>query len=386
MNLEKTSLIFTGDIGFDKYMDKKWEDNNLLSKPILEFFNSGEHTIANVEGAIFDSSNNKIKSDYFHAMNPNATKFLDLINADIWSIGNNHIMDAGADGLISTINIANKKGCKTIGAGINENTASQPIYIDKAGGIGIICVSYMRENTPANETEPGFFRWDNMELISKRITEIKSKCRWCIVVCHGGEEFTAIPSPYTRERYIKYLELGADIIVGHHPHVPQNYEIFENSKAIFYSLGNFIFDTDYQRAHKYTDIGVLLKLTFTKEKFDFNAIAIKINRTNQTLDITTLPDIFTNISAENYPLLSPLGAKAFISEERKKMIYLEPERFKNATTQVWEDYFNSEEPDGFVKDEHMDLSIIYPLSKLADRGDFKKCNLEKVKNYLFSLI
>ena len=384
--MNTTSIIFTGDIGFDKYMDEKWEDENLLSKPILNFFNSADHTVANVEGAIFDASNTENRSAYFHAMNPKSTDFLEKINADIWSIGNNHIMDAGIDGIVSTINIANQMGSKTIGAGLNESDASKPVYIEKSGGIGIICVSYMRENTPANKTEPGFFRWDDMELISNRICEIKSKCRWCIVVCHGGEEFTALPSPYTRDRYIKYLDFGADIVVGHHPHVPQNYEIFENSKAIFYSLGNFIFDTDYQRAHLYTDVGVLLKLIFTEEKMKFEAIGIKINRLEGRIEKISLPDIFTNISAENYNLLAPLGAKAFISEECKKMIYLEPERFKNATTQVWEEYFNSDEPDGYVKNEHMDLKIIYSLSKLADRGDYKKCNLEKVENYLFSLI
>lgn len=99
--------------------------------------------------------------------------------------------------------------------------------------------------------------------------EIKEKCRWCVIVVHGGEEFASLPNPYTRVRYLKYLELGADVVVGHHPHVTENYELFEDGKVIFYSLGNFIFDTDYQRAHPYTDEGALLKLIFTEEKVDF---------------------------------------------------------------------------------------------------------------------
>lgn len=384
--MNSTSIIFTGDIGFDKYMDKKWEDENLLSKPILNFFNSADHTVANVEGAIFDASNTENKSAYFHAMNPKSTDFLEKINADIWSIGNNHIMDAGIDGIVSTINIANQMGSKTIGAGLNESDASQPVYIDKSGGIGIICVSYMTENSPATETQAGFFRWDDMKLVEKRILEIKEKCRWCIVVCHGGEEFTAIPSPYTRERYIKYLNMGADVVVAHHPHVPQNYEIFEENKAIFYSLGNFIFDTDYQRAHLYTDVGVLLKLIFTEEKMKFEAIGIKINRSEGRIEKICLPDIFTNISAENYSLLAPLGAKAFIKEECRKMIYLEPERFKNAKLKDWEDYFFSEEPDGYFKDAHMDLKLVYTLSKQAENVQWSNCTLEKVKEYILKLI
>ena len=56
-------------------------------------------------------------------------------------------------------------------------------------------VTYMAECIPATATEPGIFRWDDMALIQKRIDEVKSKCRWCIVVAHGGEEFTSLPSP-----------------------------------------------------------------------------------------------------------------------------------------------------------------------------------------------
>ena len=63
-------------------------------------------------------------------------------------------------------------------------------------------------------------------------------------------------------------------MVGHHPHVPENYELFDNGKAIFYSLGNFIFDTNYQRVHLYTDLGVLLKLNFTEEEMTFDAMGI----------------------------------------------------------------------------------------------------------------
>ena len=96
-------------------------------------------------------------------------------------------------------------------------------------------------------------------MIAKRIAEIKAKCRWCVVICHGGEEFAAMPLPYVRNRYLQYLELGADVVVGHHPHVPENYELLDNGKAIFYSLGNFIFDTDYQRAHLYTELFLILK-------------------------------------------------------------------------------------------------------------------------------
>lgn len=382
MKKSKTSIVFTGDIGFDRYMDRKWEDENLLSKEVLDFFHSADHTCANVEGALIDAVDDGSRGAFFHSMNPEAARVLKKIGADIWSIGNNHTMDAGREGVISTKKIAADMGCMTFGAGMNEAEASEPVYLEEAGGIGMFGVSYMAECIPATDTEPGIFRWDNMDYIAERIAQVKSKCRWCVVVAHGGEEFTSLPSPYTRGRYIKYLELGADVVVGHHPHVPENYELFDNGKAIFYSLGNFIFDTDYQRVHLYTDLGVLLKLTFTEEKMDFEAVGIQIIRGDERIDVTALPDVFTNIPAEAYELLAPLSAKAFVEEDKRKMIYLEPERFTDAPPEVWDSYFFSQEPDGYFEGAHMDFGIIVPLSLKAEEGMWKQSRLERVKEYI----
>ena len=382
MKKTKTSIVFTGDIGFDRYMDKKWEDEQLLSQEVLDFFHSADHTVANVEGALIAAEDDGSRGVFFHAMDPAATSVLKKMNADIWSIGNNHTMDAGAEGIVSTKKIAADMGCKAFGAGLNETEASEPVYLEEAGGIGMFGVSYMAECIPATATEPGIFRWDDWDLIKRRIDEVKAKCRWCIVVAHGGEEFTSLPSPYTRDRYIKFLELGADVVVSHHPHVPENYELFPDGKAIFYSLGNFIFDTNYQRVHLYTDLGVLLKLTFTEEKMEFDAMGIQIVRGEERIVAASLPDVFTNISAGEYALLSPLAAKAFVAEDMRKMIYLEPERFTNCTQEVWDGYFFSTEPDGYFVGAHMDFNVIVPYSKTAEEGAWKHSKLEKVKQYI----
>ena len=382
MSKDKTSIVFTGDIGFDRYMDRRWEDDELLSQQILDFFHSADHVAANVEGALIDAVDDGSRGVFFHAMNPAATKVLKNMHADIWCVGNNHTMDAGKEGVISTKQIAKDMGCLTIGAGLNETEASEPIYLDEAGGIGMFGVAYMAECIPATATEPGIFRWDDMDYIKKRIDEVKAKCRWCVIVSHGGEEFTSMPSPYTRDRYLRYLELGADVVVAHHPHVPENYELFPDGKAIFYSLGNFIFDTNYQRAHLYTDVGVLLKLIFTPEKLAFEAMGIRIVRGPEKIVEAPLPDIFTNIPAGEYALLSPLAAKAFVAEDMRKMIYLEPDRFTDAPQAVWDGYFFSTEPDGYCEGTHMDFHVIVPFSKIAEEGAWQYSKLDKVKAYI----
>ena len=382
MAKKSASILFTGDIGFDRYMDRKWEDPQLLAPEVLSYFHSADHVCANVEGAFIDAMDDGSRGVFFHAMNPAAAQVLRDIHADLWSIGNNHTMDAGAEGILSTKQLAADLGCRTFGAGLNEVEASEPVYLEEAGGIGIFGVSYMAECIPATATDPGIFRWDDMEYIERRIREIKSKCRWCIVVSHGGEEFTSLPSPYTRDRYLKFLELGADVVVGHHPHVPENYELFPDGKAIFYSLGNFIFDTDYQRVHLYTDLGVLLKLRFTEETMDFDAMGIQIVRGDERIMAAPLPDVFTNIPAEEYALLAPLSAKAFVAEDMRKMIYLEPETYTNASQKIWDAYFFSENTDGFFAGAHMDFNIIVPFSRKAEEGLWKQSKLDKVIQYI----
>ena len=386
MTKEKTSIVFTGDIGFDRYMTGKWADKDLLSEPLLDFLRSGDHLCINVEGAIINAEDNGTRGVFFHSMDPRAVGVFDKMGADIWSIGNNHTMDAGVEGIVSTYEYARKSGATAFGAGLNDREASEPVYLDEAGGIGIFGVSYMAECIPATKTEPGIFRWDDMEYIKRRIDEIRSRCRWCVIVAHGGEEFAPMPNPYTRDRYLKYLEMGADAVVAHHPHVPENYEITPDGKMIFYSLGNFIFDTDYQRVHRYTDTGVVLKLTFSRDTMEFSAAGTRIDRETERVGLGDLPDIFTNIDNEEYTLLSPLAAKAFLLSDMRKMMFLEPERVKNADQSVWDGYFFSTEPDGYFEGAHMDLSLIVPLAKEEEKKDWQKSKLDKVKNYLLKQI
>ena len=380
--MNRCSIAFTGDIGFDRYMDKRWKDKNLLSDDIYDFLCDSDHVVANVEGALIEAEDDGSRGVFFHSMNPEAVCVLEGIQADIWNISNNHIMDAGLEGLLSSKKYAESMGCKTIGAGVNENEASEPVYLDGAGGIGMFGVAYMAECIPATATEPGVFRWNDMELIKKRIDEVKSKCRWCVIVAHGGEEFADMPNPYTRDRYVEYLNMGADVVVAHHPHVTENYETFDDGKMIFYSLGNFIFDTDYQRAHPYTDLGVLLKLNFTEHKVSFDAIGIKIVRGKEIIEKCDLPAIFTDIREEEYKLLSPYAAYTFMIEECRKMIYLEHDRFSDAPQEVWDSYYYSTEPDGYDKGAHMDLEVVLPYAKTWKEGAYKNSNHKNVVDYL----
>ena len=380
----EVSLAFTGDIGFDRYMDGRWNDEHLLSDEILDFLKSADHVIANVEGPVVEFPKNETTGgvqQLLHTINPECVRVLQKMNADIWNICNNHIMDAGQEGLAATLREAKKNNVRTIGAGMNIDEAMKPVYIDGAGGIGMFGVGYQRACRAAADDKGGCFSWSDMERIRKTISEIKQKCRWCVVVSHGGEEFTALPSPYTRQRYLDYLEMGADVVVCHHPHVPMNYEI-RGDKAIFYSLGNFIFDTDYQRAQYNTDIGVLLKIKFNETCFEFEPLGIKILRGEEHIVRGELPRIFCNVQEDEYELLSPLSAKMFIAATKRQMTYLFPDRFTNATEEQWQEHFAEPMRTGRVPGEALDFAIICPLAQRESEKAWKRSKLEQVKEYI----
>ena len=387
--MSKTSIVFTGDIGFDKYMDKKWEDEELVSMECMDFLHSGDHLVINVEGPLSKQETivreNGVKA-LTHSMDPKVAQFFNKLGADVWNINNNHIMDASEKGMKDTLIEAKKCGVKTLGAGMNIDEAISPIFFDEAGGIGLVSIGYERACRIAGEDTPGCLNFSRMDLVEQQIKLVKSKCRWCVVVAHDGEEFTALPMPYTRDRYMEYLSMGADIVVAHHPHVPMNYELVDINKAIFYSLGNFIFDTDYQRAQFNTEYGICLKLCFTEETFEFVPFGIKIDREKAHIVAWNVPDIFENVQRDEYEKLLPLAAKMFIENTKRQLKYLKPDLFNNATEEQFVENFYEPLRSGRVPGKLLDMQIVYPLSLEAKKEQWKESKLENVKSFMLNQI
>ena len=380
----QTSLLFTGDIGFDRYMDGRWKDPDLLSPKLRDLLASADHVIANVEGPIMEcpkNTENEGAKQLLHFMDPEVADFLSENHCDIWNICNNHIKDAGEEGIASTLEEAKKRGISTIGAGMNIDEARKFLTLPEAGGIGMFGVGYQRACRKATENEAGCFSWSDLDAIRDVITEIKKTCRWCIVVAHAGEEFTPLPSPYTRERYLKYLEMGADIVVAHHPHVPMNYETV-GDKVIFYSLGNFIFDTDYQRSQFNTEKGLVVKLDFTTDSFTFEPYGIDIVRGDEKIELGDLPVIFQDVPEEEYKLLAPLSAKMLVAATKRQMTYLDPARFKDATEEEWQAHFAEPLRTGRVPGETLDFAIICPLAEQEKEQTWKKSRFQDIVDYI----
>ena len=381
---DTSTIVFTGDIGFDRYMDGKWADKDLLSADVLDFLAQADHVVTNVEGPVIAQPKNTVNSgvqQLLHAIDPRALGVLRNMGADIWNICNNHIMDAGEPGVQSTLAEARAFGAQTIGAGMNIADAVVPVILDEAGGVGLFGAGYQRACRKAGPEKAGCVSWSDMNLIQDIIDGIKRRCRWCVAVIHGGEEFTALPSPYTRDRYLEFLKMGADVVVAHHPHVPMNYETV-GDKVIFYSLGNFIFDTDYQRAQFNTEKGLLVKLNFTPDRFTWEPMGLAIVRGPEHVVKAPLPRIFRDVGPRDYELLAPLAAKIFIANTKRQQTFLFPEKYTNATEEMWRENFSEPLRSGRVPGEVLDFAIVCPLAEKEAEKAWQQSDLEDVKNFM----
>lgn len=327
-------ISFTGDIAFSQYFFNK-TDNSIFDIDIVDFLNSSDYCIANIEGPLTDSTFKNTKK-HLHANNPKSIEQLMRLHCNIWNLGNNHILDCGETGLLDTQKMASEKEIMCIGAGASIETASKYIILEEAGGVGIISVATEQHCTRSGINTAGCLLWDEESIIAEQIKKIKKCCRWCIVVAHGGDEFCNIPLPRIRNKFLRILNMGADIIVGHHPHVVQNYEAFPDGKIIFYSLGNFIFDTDYQRLQKNTDVGILLRLNITNESVNWDRMPIRIYREdNNKIRVTDVPIIFRQINYLEYKRLWPMAAYAYWNTTKIRLGYMNPKNFKNRSRFKW---------------------------------------------------
>jgi len=380
---ETLSVTFTGDIGFSRYFKDSWKKKDLIADEILAFCQDSDHVVANVEGSVIDPDKTEIKSDktmFLHYTHAGACEHFKAMGADVWCLANNHAMDIGDVGIQSTIRHAALYDAVTVGGGKDLEEASAPVILGD-DAVGLLALGYYPGCVAPEEDHGGVLNWQYEDLLAERIREVKKQCKYCVVISHDGEEFTSMPQEYIRKRYLSYLEMGADVIIGHHPHVPMNYEKV-GDKFIFYSLGNFIFDTDYQRAQMNTEVGVLVKLIFSEEGVDFEAIGTRNNRTENRLEKGDLPAIFTDICEEEYKLLLPLASAAFIKAEKKRKRFVKPEEFGSLTDDEFKTYLLSDERTEYIKDERMDFAYMYAEAAKISEDNWKKSKLDAVKEYL----
>jgi poly-gamma-glutamate synthesis protein (capsule biosynthesis protein) len=159
------------------------------------------------------------------------------------TLANNHVMDFGAEGLFATLEALRQAGVRHVGAGRNRNEACAPVYVELAqrrvaflGRSAVI----VRAPTYAAEDVPGVAFLDAEETVNA-IRACRSGADLVILMVHWGIEEYSYPSLAQRALARQFVDAGADLILGHHPHVLQGVEAIGAGIAA-YSLGNFVFD------------------------------------------------------------------------------------------------------------------------------------------------
>lgn len=229
-------LLFLGDFFYD--YDYISEDIDELSQWIKA---NDYKTIVNLETVLSD------KGTAIKKRGPNLRSSLVMLealqklNCVAVCLANNHAMDYGAEGLLTTIELLNSKGIQCVGAGQNYKEATGPLILAEEK---CVIVNYgwdVEETVYASNTTAGCAPLNRKEIV-EYTAQLRAKYPQykVIHVFHWGFEYNTLPMPLDVLFAHRCVDAGSDLIIGHHPHVIQPCEEY-GKKNIFYSLGNFYF-------------------------------------------------------------------------------------------------------------------------------------------------
>ena len=172
---------------------------------------------------------------------------LEVFGTDVANLANNHVYDFGEEGLLDSVATLRNAGIQTMGAGKNLREASAILYY-VANGKKIAFVSatqierYSFYTKEATATTAGVLKTKKPEIYNEVIREAAANSDYVIASVHWGTEGTY---RYAHDQYdlaMGFVEAGADVIIGGHPHRIQGVEYIKNVPVLF-SLGNFWFST-----------------------------------------------------------------------------------------------------------------------------------------------
>jgi gamma-polyglutamate biosynthesis protein CapA len=174
-----------------------------------------------------------------------------------FSLANNHTANFGGEGLRQARRYLSESGIGYFGDPFNTVELSKIVEIN---GIKIGFVGFHE------------FVYQNLDLVLVEIGKVKDEADLVIVFPHWGVEYNKKMTGNQRELARAFIDAGADVVVGAHPHVIEPIEIYKD-KPIFYSLGNFVFDQDFSYD---TTHGLTLELKYTKKKSVYQLIPVSI--------------------------------------------------------------------------------------------------------------
>jgi poly-gamma-glutamate synthesis protein (capsule biosynthesis protein) len=201
---------------------------------------SADFAVANLE-APFGTDGRPFPKEFTFRVPTEYSSGLQNAGFDVLNLANNHILDFGPSPFATTLRLLDSLGIAVCGAGMNQDSAESATIVVRNGWrtafLGF-SLTYP-ESFWASAKKPGT-AFAVRERVTRRIADVRSRCDLVIVSFHWGKELQPFPEPYQREFARAAIDAGADLVLGHHPHVPQGFELYRG-KPIAYSLGNFVF-------------------------------------------------------------------------------------------------------------------------------------------------
>ena len=268
------SILFVGDIMLDRSVARHAmaSSTGALFKGVLGLFRTADANVANLEGAITQNpSIAQIDHTILHfTFDPVlAQNALAPLNLSAASLANNHAYDFGVSGFDATRQYLEGWGIQAFGHPYNvRNLSAQMVLRGKT-----ICLVGYHSLYDATTTE-----------VVAEVANIKPGCYRVVVFAHWGQEYEPVADAAQERQAHEFIDAGADLVVGAHPHVVQNVEVYRD-RAIFYSLGNFMFDQNFSWA---TTHGLAVKATFGATSTTYNLTPITIQ--NQEATLANKPD------------------------------------------------------------------------------------------------
>ena len=240
------------------------ELSQCISPEILNILNQADLFYVNHEYCISDRGTPLEGKYYTFRAKPERMSILKEMGTDIVSLANNHVFDYGEDALLDTANLLDMAGIPYVGGGRNIEEAKKPIYYIIDGiKIGFVAASNgerIKYTPQATETAPGILRAYDTTEYNEVICKAAKNCDYLIAYIHWGTEDSNYLNPDQQAWGREFLNSGADIVIGGHPHVLQGIE-YVDGKPIIYSLGDFWFNHET----KYTGV---LKLQISQNGLD----------------------------------------------------------------------------------------------------------------------
>lgn len=165
---------------------------------------------------------------------------LRCVQFDILQTASNHALDCGWRGLLNTLEKVEALGIRTLGSGRNQEEARALRVIEK-NGMKIGFLGYLQAGDWTLSGGGGRIAYFDLASVQEDIRRNRPLVDFLVVSIHAGLEFFPVPTRNRLDMFRKVAEAGADLILGHHPHVPQGIERWGNC-LIHHSLGNAVFD------------------------------------------------------------------------------------------------------------------------------------------------